>query len=187
MTSRLRDVLPLTLGSYIVAVGALLLVDSLGLVVIGNGGLVEGAVGLAAIALGVLAILADLRVRRFRRRLRRAIGHVRSAEGWTVNDGVIQTALGDIEIDLRDGELPEGETDLTMLCWIGEIEVRAPAALGLDVTAQAILGTVDVLGRREDGVIRDIHVRTPGYDARPSRVRMRLSTVIGEITVRQDG
>jgi predicted membrane protein len=186
VSSRLRDVLPLTVGAYAVALGALFLLDSLGIRRIGNAGLAEGAFALLLIALGVLAVLASLRVRRFRRRLRRAIGHVRSAEGWSVNDGVIQTVLGDIRLDLRDAQLPEGETNLTLLCWLGTIEVRAPAGVGLDATAQAIAGTVDVLDQREQGLIRDIHVRTPDFDAASRRLNLRLSTVIGELVVRQE-
>lgn len=187
MTSRLRDVLPLTIGAYLVALGVLFLVDSLGINHLGTWRLVEGALALALVALGVLAILAAVRVRRVRRRLRRAIGHVRSAEGaWAVDDAVIQTVLGDINLDLRDAELPEGDTSLTLLCWVGAIGVRAPRGIGLDVTAQVILGTVDALGRREEGVIRDIHVQTPDYDAHARRLHLRISTVVGEISVRQE-
>lgn len=187
MTSRLRDVLPLTMGAYLVALGALFLVDSFGINHIGNGRLAEGAAALALIALGVLAILAAIRVRRVRRRLHRAFGHVRSSEsGWAVNDAVIQTALGDINLDLRDAELPDGDTTLTLLCWVGAIGVRAPRGIGLDVTAQAILGTVDALGRHEEGLIRDIHVQTPDFDGHARRLHLRMSTVIGEISVRQE-
>ena len=186
MTSRLRDVLPITVGTYLVLVGAIFLLDSTGTLAIGVAGLVEAAVGLAMVAVGILGVLAALRVRRVSRRLRRAFGHVRSAEGWSIEDAVIQTVLGDIHLDLRDASLPEGETDLTLLCWIGTIHVVVPRDLGLDVTAQAIVGTVDVLGVREEGVVRDIHVRSDGFDRSPRRLNMRLSTFIGELSVEQD-
>jgi predicted membrane protein len=186
MTSRLRDVLPLTIGAYLVLLGVLFGLDSLGIRDIGAAGLVEGAFGLALIALGVLSILAAIRVRRFSRRLRRAFGHVRSADGWAVDSAAIQTVLGDIQLDLRGAELPEGDTSLTLLCWLGTIDVRAPAGLGLDVTAQAIVGTIDVLGRHEEGVVRDVHVRSPDFDRQPRRLHLRLSAVVGELSVVQD-
>jgi predicted membrane protein len=186
MTSRLRDVLPLTVGAYLVALGLLFGVDAVGVYELGPGRLAEGAVGLALVALGVLSILAALRVRRVARRLRRAIGHVRSAERWTVDDAVIQTVFGDIHLDLREADLPEGETELTLLCWLGTIEVRAPAGLDLDVTAQTMVGSVDILGRREEGFIRDIRVTTPGFASSPRRLRMRLSAAVGELTVLQE-
>lgn len=183
MSSRLRDVLALTVGLYIVAVGLLFAVDSSGLRPIGVAGLIEGAVGLFLIALGVLAMLASLRVRRVRHRLSRAFGHVRSAGEWRLEDAVIRTAIGDIHLDLRGAELPEGETELTLLCWLGTIQVQAPADLGLDVEAQTFIGTVDVLGVREDGVIRDINVRTDDFETAPRRLKLRLSTVVGELLV----
>ena len=151
----------------------------------GAGHIVQGAVGLALVVLGVLSLLAAMRVRRVARRLSRAIGHVRSAEEWTVDDAVVRTVVGDILLDLRNATLPEGDTELTLLCWLGTVQVRAPHGIGLDVTAQTFLGTVDVLGVREEGVIRDIEVRSERYDQATRRLRLHLSTVVGEILVVQ--
>ena len=183
MTSRLRDVLAVTVGLYLIALGSLFVLDSTGVRDLGAGELVEGAFGLAFIALGVLSWLAAVRARRFTRRLSRAFGHVKSAGEWRLDDAVVRTVIGDIHLDLRDAELPEGEIDLTLLCWLGTIQVRVPASVGLDVEAQAFVGTVDVLGVREEGVIRDIHVRTDDYETARHRLNLRLSTVIGELMV----
>lgn len=186
MSSRLRDVLPVTVGLYLMAVGVVFAIDSFGVVEIGVAGIIEAAVGLALIALGVLAVLAWIRVRRFSRRLQRSFGHVHSGGDWSVEDGVIRTALGDIHLDLADASLPVGETELTLLCWLGTVQVRVPAGVDLDVTAQTFIGTVDVLGVREEGFIRDIHVRSVGEPSE-RRLRLRLSTVIGELVVNQAG
>jgi len=186
MTSRLQDVLPVTVGVYLIAVGGVFAVDSFGLLDIGFAGMIEAAVGLALIALGVLAVLAWIRVRRFSRRLQRAFGHVRSGDDWSVEDGVIRTALGDIHLNLDDAALPVGDTELTLLCWVGTVQVRVPEGVELDVTAQTFIGTVDVLGVREEGFIRDIHVRSMGASS-DRHLRLRLSTVIGELVVVQAG
>lgn len=186
MSSRLQDVLPVTVGVYLIAIGVVFAIDSFELVDIGVGGMIEAAVGLGLIALGVLAILAWIRVRRFSRRLQRAFGHVRSGDDWRVEDGVIRAALGDIHLDLADAALPAGDTELTLLCWVGTVEVRVPEDIELDVTAQTFVGTVDVLGVREEGFIRDIHVRS-GERSSQRRLRLRLSTVIGELVVIQPG
>ncbi len=186
MTSRLRDVLPVTVGLYLISVGAVFGLDSFGVVEIGVAGLIEAAVGLALIALGVLAILAWIRVRRFSRRLHRAFGHVQASEAWSVEDGVIRTVLGDIHLDLSDASIPPGDAELQLLCWVGTVQVRVPADVELDVTAQALIGSVDVLGIREEGFIRDIHVRSVGVTSE-RRLRLRLSTVVGELLVVQAG
>jgi hypothetical protein len=186
MTSRLQDVLPVTVGLYLIAVGVVFAIDSFGVIEIGVLGMIEAAVGLALVALGVLAILAWIRVRRFSRQLHRAFGHVHSGDAWSVEDGVIRTALGDIHLDLADASLPAGDTELTLLCWVGTIQVRVPQDVELDVTAQTFVGTVDVLGVREEGFIRDIHVRSTGAPSE-RRLHLRLSTAIGELLVVQAG
>lgn len=186
MTSRLRDVLSVTVGAYLCALGFMLLADASGWRDIGTRGLIEAGVGLFFIALGVLAILAEVRARRVRRRLSQTFGHIRSADGWSVEDGVLRTVFGDIDLDLRDANLPAGETALTLLCWVGAIRVRAPHGVGLEVEAQTFVGTVDVLGRREEGLVRDILVRTDDYETQERRLHVRISTVIGELEVVQD-
>lgn len=184
MSWRAKDVLPLSVAAYLVALGAFYLLDSLGIRSYGVAGSIGVAVGLAFIWAGTLAFIAAWRVRRFTRRLRRAIGHVRSdLAGWTVDDAVISTVLGDISLDLRQADLPEGDTQLTLLCWLGTIHVRVPAEVGVDVTAQSMVGSVDVLGRREEGFVRDIHMRSEGYERAPRRLQMRLSTFVGELVV----
>lgn len=183
MSSRLRDVLIVTVGLYLIALGLLISIDTTGLRALGAGSIVEGAIGLALIALGVLSWLAAIRARRFARRLSRAFGHVRSAAEWRVDDAVIRTVIGDINLDLRDAELPPGETELTLLCWLGTVTVRVPVHVGVAVQAQAFVGTVDALGVREEGVIRDISVQTDDFRTANTRLRLRLSTVVGEILV----
>ena len=84
MSARARDVLPLTVASYLLLLGAILLLDSTGARTLGIAGLIGAALGLAMVAFGLLAVLATLRVRRFSRRLGRAIGHVRTESGWSV-------------------------------------------------------------------------------------------------------
>lgn len=186
MTSRLRDVLSVTVGAYLCAMGVLLFADEFGWRDIGTRGLVEAGFGLFLLALGVLAILAEARARRVRRRLSQTFGHIRSADGWSVEDGVLRTVFGDIDLDLREANLPVGETALTLLCWVGAIRLRVPHGVGLEVEAQSFIGTVDVLGRREEGLVRDILVRTDAYEAQERRLHVRISTVIGELEVIQD-
>lgn len=186
MSARARDVLPTTVALYLIALGGVLLLDSFGVVEVGVAGTIGAAVALALIALGVLAVLAALRMRRFTRRLRRAIGHVRSAqEGWAVQDAAVSTVIGDITLDLRRAELPAGETEMALLCWLGTIQVLVPAGVSVDVTAQSMIGSVDVLGRREAGFVRDVHVQTAAFDAGERRLRLRLSTFVGELFVTQ--
>ena len=111
MSARARDVAPVSVALYLITLGAVLLIDSTGAHSLGRAGSIGSAFGLAFVVLGVLAILAAWRVRRFSRRLRLAVGHVRSSvDGWTVeDDAVISTVVGDIELDLREAALPPGE------------------------------------------------------------------------------
>ena len=104
---------------------------------------------------------------------------------------MISTVLGDISLDFRGTVLPAGETELTLLCWLGTPQVTVPqdfavsVSVSVSVSAQALVGTVDALGRREEGLVRDIDARTAGYGVASRRLRLHVSTLIGEARVIQ--
>ena len=76
---------------------------------------------------------------------------------------------GRLELDLRDLELPSGETHVDANVGIGQLVVLVPDDVAIDVTAAAQAGDLRVLGRQDDGWdVRERVVEdgSPGSDAR---------------------
>ena len=69
-------------------------------------------------------------------------------------------------------------------CIVADMTKEADIKKLVDETVKQF-GTVDILGRREEGMVRDFRVRSDHYDAAAKRVRMRLSTFVGELLVVQ--
>lgn len=94
--------------------------------------------------------------------------------------------FGQIELDLRDLELPSGETRVEASVGVGEIDITLPSDVAVAVTADARWGEVDILGRETDGRhSRDRYV-DPGFDEASRRLVVEAEIRgPGEISVRR--
>ncbi|MBI4337806.1 MAG: cell wall-active antibiotics response protein [Chloroflexi bacterium] len=171
------------LAIFLIALGVVLLLNSLGIRLVSVGDVVLGT-------LAVLLIIAGVYLLRRSRRVRREpfydifLGRLQWPEpGWQVQETVFNLGIGELVVDLTKAVVPEGEHRLSLDCLIGQIRVLAPQGLALSVHAQVTLGTVVALGQRAEGVARTLEVATPGYQESPRRVTIDASLVIGEVRV----
>jgi hypothetical protein len=94
---------------------------------------------------------------------------------------------GRLELDLRDVELPSGETHVDANVGIGQLVVLVPDDVAIDVTAAAQAGDLRVLSRRNDGW--DVRERVVEEDAGGSGARLVLDAEVGlgDIEIRRAG
>lgn len=92
--------------------------------------------------------------------------------------------IGDMTIDLRHVDIPNGETTITADVGVGHLLVRVPAQAALRVDVSTNLGNAIVLGRQLNihGRAKDSS-RTPDYDSQPQRLRLVLKAGVGQIDV----
>jgi hypothetical protein len=91
-----------------------------------------------------------------------------------------ELGVGNLVLDLRDLELPPGTTAIEVEVGMGELTVRLPSDAGVDVSASAGAGDLEVLGRTSDGFGPTLSHSEPGGDA---RLALDLSTGMGSIEV----
>lgn len=89
--------------------------------------------------------------------------------------------VGKLDVDLRDVQLPKGETFVKATLGIGDLRVEVPANASVDLDAHVQAGNVLALGRSDDGT----HVRSQIVDRTGSgRVLvLDLHTGLGKIEV----
>lgn len=92
-----------------------------------------------------------------------------------------ELGVGTLTLDLSDLEF-SGTVDLEARVGIGELRVVLPDA-AVDVTGEAGIGEVDVLGSRAEGVGASRRHLTEGFDAAERRVLLDLAVFIGAVEV----
>lgn len=198
-----RSLAAATVGLVLVAVGVLALLGTLGvevplavlapslLVLLGLGVIAssmrgESAGGLVGLAvfLGVVLAIATLLGSVLDVPLRGAIGdrEVRPAAAAELEDEY-RMLMGTLVVDLRDVELAPGTTVIEASTVLGEVEVRVPEGVPVEVSSSVVAGSASVLGVTQDGVAVDNDQRSDDWEGADSRLRLTVGAGLGEVRV----
>ena len=117
-------------------------------------------------------------------RIDRIIGDVRmGGAGWDMKNTHILSLIGDIKIDLRQANLPDGETVLHIRCLIGDVDILVPAGVPVCASASIAAGDVNVLGQRRDGIFQDVVISAPDYATATRKLRIEAGLLVGEVEI----
>lgn len=93
--------------------------------------------------------------------------------------------IGEMEIDLSDLSLT-GHEEVVVSVGMGQIVVRLPDDLAVDIQASVGIGSINLPGSAEaGGFSRDLTFTSPDYGTASDRLRLDLSMVIGSIEVKR--
>lgn len=108
---------------------------------------------------------------------------------WELTPLNISHFIGDTSLDLTKASIPMGETRINISAFIGDVKVFIPNDLDVEisVTTSSFIGDMNVLERREDGIMRSMNYRTPYYQEGDQKINLHVSMFIGDIVVKKMG
>jgi lia operon protein LiaF len=108
---------------------------------------------------------------------------------WELKPMNISHFIGDTVLDLTKAQIPAGETKITISSFIGDVKVFIPNdfEVGIHVVSSAFLGDASVLEQREGGLFKNMNVETPYYHETDKKIRLIVSTFIGDVRVTKVG
>jgi hypothetical protein len=112
------------------------------------------------------------------------LGDVRLKGKELAGDREVWVGIGDIRLDLRDTELPAGETNYRILGLIGDIEVRLPPGVGLSVDASGLINDIKILDEKHGGILAPVHFATADFESAERKVRLDMAHFIGDLKVK---
>lgn len=98
--------------------------------------------------------------------------------------GSVSTVFGDTLIDLSPSALHDGENILKVSGVFGDMDVIAPRDAGLAVSATTVFGDLTVNEMHKEGFSSSVQYESPGYAAAPKKLRIVMSQVFGDVSVR---
>ncbi|HUC92509.1 MAG TPA: cell wall-active antibiotics response protein LiaF [Paenibacillus sp.] len=113
------------------------------------------------------------------------LGH----DHWELKPMNISHFIGDTVLDLTKAQIPYGETKIAISSFIGDVKVFIPNdyEVGVQVVSSAFLGDATVLEQREGGLFKNMNVETPYYYDTDKKIRLIVSTFIGDVRVTKVG
>jgi lia operon protein LiaF len=115
----------------------------------------------------------------------RLLGDIRRSGAWRVADREYWIGIGDIQLDMRDAEIPQGETHLRVFGFIGAVRLTVPADLGVSVSATGFISDVTVMGRKREGFFVPVEVSSADYGTAERSIRLETLSFINDVKVRQ--
>jgi lia operon protein LiaF len=108
---------------------------------------------------------------------------------WELKPMNISHFIGDTILDLTKAHIPYGETKLTISSFIGDVKVYVPNDydLGVTVSSSSFLGDVRVFNQSESGFFRTASASTPTYHEADKKIKIVVSTFIGDVRVTKVG
>lgn len=105
--------------------------------------------------------------------------------GWQLQSARYAHKLGDVKVDLRETEIPLGETVLEISCNIGDIDVRLPEDVDVWIQAHAKMGDVKVFEQRNSGANASLTYQSVGYEEAERKLKLLLFMKMGDIDVKR--
>ena len=103
----------------------------------------------------------------------------------TALDSSYEHGIGDLELDLSDITLPAGTTSVDASVGIGKLVVTVPQDVALVLDAHAGVGSIDLLGARDDGVDADRQLSLPGSTPDAPVLDLEADIAVGDIQVQR--
>jgi predicted membrane protein len=108
----------------------------------------------------------------------------RSGPGLVQNEEIWMFA-GDIELDLRQSDIPVGETVYRLQTFASEIELRLPGGVGCSVKSSAMVTHASIQGRKVEYVFNPYEYASPGYEQAERKVRLEITSLVADLDIEQ--
>ncbi|MFC4775643.1 cell wall-active antibiotics response protein LiaF [Paenibacillus sp. GCM10023252] len=108
---------------------------------------------------------------------------------WELKPMNISHFIGDTVLDLTKAQISEGETRVIISSFIGDVKVFVPndRDVGVTVTSSSFIGDVKVLDQQDSGLFKNIQVNSPHYYEADKKIKIIVSTFIGDVRVTKVG
>ena len=97
--------------------------------------------------------------------------------------GSISNTFGDMNIDLSEIALAEGEQLLKIDGVFGDLHVLVPKDIEITATTHSVFGDVRVLGNMKSGFGQEIFYSSPNYSAASKKLRIVSNQMFGDVKV----
>ena len=139
---------------------------------------------LGLIALGVFVLVRPRMVAPDTRSHLAFIDELERSGPWTLTHEEHWAFVLDGTFDLTRADIPPGETLVRAVGFVNDVEIIAPADVGVALDLASFVTSLKVDGVEEDSFLAPVHWRSDGYKGLERRVRFELTQFVGDVRVR---
>ena len=114
----------------------------------------------------------------------RIFGNVYRSGTWSVANQEHWGFITDMNLDLTQSEVPEGESVIRINSFVGDVDLVVPQDMALSIRAKGFVTDVRFKGHRYGGFLVPVNVASENYNEASRRVRVDLACFVGDLKVR---
>ncbi|CAM3120713.1 cell wall-active antibiotics response protein LiaF [Paenibacillus sediminis] len=103
---------------------------------------------------------------------------------WILRSTGMWHVLGEVDIDLSLAIAEEQENLLLLEGMFGDIDLTLPVHYGVEVDALVLFGRIKFGQDRETSMMNRLNWKSPNYDTAEQKVKVVISYMVGDISVR---
>jgi len=111
-------------------------------------------------------------------------GDIRRKGDWQVIPEELRIFIGDIDLDMTQAQIPQGETTIRLFGFIGDVDVFVPKSVGVTVSSSGLITDGKLLGKREEKFLSSIHATSDNYKTAKKKIRLETTYFIHDVTVK---
>jgi lia operon protein LiaF len=165
-------------GSIVLGMGVLLLFGAIFKVDVGR--LICPA---GLIALGVWLIYRTRRGPHHADVNLRFVGDIRRRGAWQVSDDETWGFVLDVNLDLREAALPEGETTFRVGAFVSDIDVILPAEVGIAITSMAFMTETRIDRQHDQQFFLPLEWQSANYASAARKINIKPTCFVAEIKI----
>ena len=94
---------------------------------------------------------------------------------WVVNSGEYWRFVSELNLDLTEADIPEGENVWRIFGFVNEIRLRVPSNLAVAITAHAFVNEKNINGEKEDLIFVPLEWYSENYNDSSNRFRIEAN------------
>jgi predicted membrane protein len=97
--------------------------------------------------------------------------------------GAVSTVFGDIDVDLTNAGIAEGDQWLKINGVFGDLTVHLPRDMAFAASGNTVFGDVQISDQRREGFSPSMTLESGGFGAAPKRLHISASQVFGDVLI----
>jgi len=82
-------------------------------------------------------------------------------------------------------EVPEGETEIRVFGFVGDVDLLVPEGVGITVSSTAFVTDARVLGQKRESIVVPFHQASDDYETAERKIRLEVTSFVADIKVKR--
>ena len=113
------------------------------------------------------------------------IGEIERSGSWQPDSESFLAFVGDIDLDLTQADLRQGETNYSFTGFVVDADIFIPADVGVKVVQTGFVSEIKVQGHKKDSFLAPLTWVSENYEAAERKLRIESVGFVNEVKLRQ--